>query len=216
MRARGTKRGGTRVRAWVTSEGTTGETKRRAEEKSGSRVRGWRACVRLDVHDAFHPSSRPPQGGVWAGGGGKRTVGRLVPAEPLTDARDGARVVLLDVADVVDVLGVLVRAGDRDHLPIELPSQAQGVRGAALPSPERGRECGMCAIARCPWARLLRAGPLSRRVLCGPRRGWSGVRCRRPSIRVQSVQEVCRGVQRVCRGREPPRRRQSSRARRAA
>lgn len=176
-------------------------------------------CVRLDVHDAFHPSSRPPQGGVWAGGGGKRTVGRLVPAEPLTDARDGARVVLLDVADVVDVLGVLVRAGDRDHLPIELPSQAQGVRGAAhaLPSLERGRECGMCAaIARCPWARLLRAGPLSRRVLCGPRRGWSGVRCRRPSIRVQSVQEVCRGVQRVCRGREPPRRRQSSRARRAA
>ena len=88
-------------------------------------------CVRLDVHDAFHPSSRPPQGGFWAGGGGKRTVGRLVPAEPLTDARDGARVVLLDVADVVDVLGVLVRAGDRDHLPIELPSQAQGVRGAA-------------------------------------------------------------------------------------
>jgi hypothetical protein len=206
----------------VTSEGTTGETKRRAEEgraeeESGSRVRGWRAhaCDSTCTTPSTHPPVLPRAGSVgWRGG--KRTAGRLVPAEPLTDARDGARVVLLDVADVVDVLGVLVRAGDRDHLPIELPSQAQGVRGAALPSPERGRECGMCAIARCPWARLLRAGPLSRRVLCGPRRGWSGVRCRRPSIRVQSVQEVCRGVQRVCRGREPPRRRQSSRARRAA
>ena len=96
--------------------------------------------------------SVPPQGWGWAGEGGKRTVGRLVPAEPLTDARHGARVVLLDVADVVDVLGVLVRAGDRDDLPVELPSARRSGAGFSLLS-QRGRECGsvvMATIARCP------------------------------------------------------------------
>merc|ERR1719502_340831 len=47
-------------------------------------------------------------------------VGRLVPAEPLADARDGAGVELLDVVDVVDGGGVLVLGVDGDDLPVEL------------------------------------------------------------------------------------------------
>eukprot|EP00966_Prymnesium_polylepis_P227254 5258649-Prymnesium_polylepis.1 len=43
-------------------------------------------------------------------------VGRLVPAEPLADAGDGARVKLLNVVDVVDLVGKLVAGVDRDHL----------------------------------------------------------------------------------------------------
>mmetsp|Transcript_18235 Transcript_18235/g.60116 ORF Transcript_18235/g.60116 Transcript_18235/m.60116 type:complete len:348 (+) Transcript_18235:19-1062(+) len=44
----------------------------------------------------------------------------LVPPEPLADARDGARVKLLNVVHVVDLRGVLVGGVDRDQLPVEL------------------------------------------------------------------------------------------------
>ena len=43
-------------------------------------------------------------------------IGGLVPAEPLADARDGARVVGLDVVDVVDLVGELVVGVEGDDL----------------------------------------------------------------------------------------------------
>eukprot|EP00964_Phaeocystis_antarctica_P042713 scaffold24490_cov60-Phaeocystis_antarctica.AAC.5 len=60
--------------------------------------------------------------------------------------------------------------------------QVRGAVGGGFPSSKRGRDWATKGAAS--------VGVLSTRGVCGPRRAWSGVRRRRPSI------SVCRGVQR--------------------